>query len=249
MLPNKHSFRFVSEKQSKDHSFLSGGELLSKINNNLLADNSSTNKVEDSGKRTFLKLAGIAGLGILASQVFPKKAEAYVMGSTPTSNVVGVKNSSNVRIDPATEGGNLASIKTNTDNLAGIKTAADAIKTNSDKFTFVGDSLKTTSSGTGVEVVGIKDASDVRMTPATDENIILLRRIAKISESLATIDSSQRQRVAVEAMPSTTVTGTLTGVTTVTTVTSMTQLAGVDARFLYIDTARNAYANGIRNNL
>jgi hypothetical protein len=57
----------------------------------------------DSGKRTFLRLAGLAGLGIFASQVFPRKAEAYVMGSTPTSNVVGVKDASSTRINPATD--------------------------------------------------------------------------------------------------------------------------------------------------
>jgi hypothetical protein len=58
---------------------------------------------EDSGKRAFLKLAGIVGLGIAASSVLPKKAEAYVLGSAPTSNVVGLKDDANVRINPATE--------------------------------------------------------------------------------------------------------------------------------------------------
>ena len=72
---------------------------------------------EENGKRSFLKLAGIAGAGVAASMLLPSKAEALVFGSTPASNVVGLKNASNARIDPATEGGNLAGIKTNTDPL------------------------------------------------------------------------------------------------------------------------------------
>lgn len=57
----------------------------------------------DSSKRSFLKLAGIAGLGVVASQVLPNKAEAYVLGGASTSGIVGVKNSGNTRINPATE--------------------------------------------------------------------------------------------------------------------------------------------------
>lgn len=59
--------------------------------------------IGDENKRTFLKVAGIAGAGILASQLIPKRADALVMGSTPSSSVVGVKNASNTRINPATE--------------------------------------------------------------------------------------------------------------------------------------------------
>lgn len=57
----------------------------------------------DDDRRMFLKVAGVAGLGLAASALFPKSADAYVAGSTPTSNVVGVKDASNARINPATE--------------------------------------------------------------------------------------------------------------------------------------------------
>lgn len=57
----------------------------------------------DAKKRSFLKLASMAGLGAVAVSMIPKKAEAYVMGATPTSSVVGVKNASNTRVNPATE--------------------------------------------------------------------------------------------------------------------------------------------------
>lgn len=59
--------------------------------------------VGDFDKRKFLKVAGIAGAGLIASQVLPNKASALVLGSSPTSGVVGVKNVSNARINPATE--------------------------------------------------------------------------------------------------------------------------------------------------
>ncbi len=61
------------------------------------------NGVSDNDKRYFLKALGLAGVGIAASQFLPKKAEALVMGSTPASNVVGIKDDSNTRINPATE--------------------------------------------------------------------------------------------------------------------------------------------------
>lgn len=57
----------------------------------------------DNNKRSFLKVAGATGLGLAAVTLFPKSASAYVTGSTPTSNVVGVKNAANTRINPATE--------------------------------------------------------------------------------------------------------------------------------------------------
>lgn len=57
----------------------------------------------DDSKRMFLKVAGVAGLGLAASALFPKGADAYVSGSTPTSNVVGLKDATNTRINPATD--------------------------------------------------------------------------------------------------------------------------------------------------
>lgn len=54
-------------------------------------------------RRKFLKIAGLAGLGLVASSVIPKKADAYVLGSSPTTGVVGVKDASNNRVSPATE--------------------------------------------------------------------------------------------------------------------------------------------------
>jgi hypothetical protein len=74
-------------------------------------------EAEENRKREFLKVAGVVGLGAAATFLGAKKAEALVFGSTPASNVVGTKDASNNRINPAKEDGNLATIKTNTDGL------------------------------------------------------------------------------------------------------------------------------------
>jgi hypothetical protein len=64
---------------------------------------SGKSSIGDKDKRKFLKIAGIAGASLAASLVLPKKAEAFVLGSSPTTGVVGVKNAANARINPATE--------------------------------------------------------------------------------------------------------------------------------------------------
>ena len=64
---------------------------------------SEQSEVNDEKRRNFLKVAGIAGAGIIASQLSPKKAHALIMGSSPTTGVIGVKDSTNTRINPATE--------------------------------------------------------------------------------------------------------------------------------------------------
>lgn len=60
-------------------------------------------EVADSDRRMFLKILGGAGLGLAAMTVLPKQASALVAGSAPTSGVVGVRDASNTRINPATE--------------------------------------------------------------------------------------------------------------------------------------------------
>lgn len=63
----------------------------------------SFSEKEKEDKRSFLKLAGLVGLGLAATQLLPKKAEALVFGGTPSATTVGIKNSSNSQINPATE--------------------------------------------------------------------------------------------------------------------------------------------------
>jgi hypothetical protein len=93
---------------------------------------------------------------------------------------------------------------------------------------------------------------DNSLSPASEESIQYLKKIVQVLTPIATQDSAQRQRVAVEAMPPVTVSGTVTsniGTGTLAAVTTVNQFAGVDVRFQFTDAARLTYAQGIRRNL
>ena len=57
----------------------------------------------DDRRRVFLKLLAGAGLGAAAVTILPRRAEALVMGGTPATSVVGLKDDADARINPATE--------------------------------------------------------------------------------------------------------------------------------------------------
>jgi hypothetical protein len=91
-LPNHHSFRLVRRRAAQKP----------------IAESLAV----DTNKRTFLRLAGVLGLGVAAASVLPKQAEASGTGPALPA-AVGVKNHLNTRIDPVTESGNLQTIATN----------------------------------------------------------------------------------------------------------------------------------------
>lgn len=93
------------------------------------------------------------------------------------------------------------------------------------------------------------------------EMVKLLSRLVKIAENQQSTDSAQRQRIVIDsALPAGSNTiggvniasgqtlGTVTTVGTVNTISAITAVAGMD-REQYINIARNAYANSIRNKL
>ena len=131
LLPKNYSFRLMRDKKFQQIARSAISKPVKKGIEAIAQSQRSLPKKTDGDKRAFFKVAGIAGAGLLASQLLPHKAEALIMGSTPAANVVGVKNSSDARIDPATE------------------TTLAAIKTQTDKFTFSGSNLLTESSGGG----------------------------------------------------------------------------------------------------
>src|SRR3989344_3108750 len=100
-LPNTDSF-LLRRRPIVEPSFTpEAGDVVATIPQ---STDSEQSKVNDQGKRTFLKVASIAGASAIASQILsPKKASAFIMGSSPTTGVVGVKNAANTRINPATE--------------------------------------------------------------------------------------------------------------------------------------------------
>lgn len=84
------------------------------------------------------------------------------------------------------------------------------------------------------------------INPVQDETVILLRRLVKIMESQSVVDNQMRQRVVVDAMPTTAVSGSLT---TAGSISTLNQIAGVDSRWQIVDWSRQAYNSGIRSNL
>ena len=112
--------------------------------------------------------------------------------------------------------------------------------------------------------MGLKDVTNITINPATDDSVILLRRMVKIMESQATVDAQNRQKINIDAMGTAgsattsniTVPVTLSGSPTVTlssqavtlTSTAVTTLNGQNQQ-MFQDPARMAYAVGIRNNL
>jgi len=88
---------------------------------------------------------------------------------------------------------------------------------------------------------------DNTLTPASEESIQYLKKIVQLLTPSSIQDSSQRQRIAVEVMPSVAI-----GSGTINTVSSVSNIAaygGVDPRFQFTDAARLTYAQGIRRNL
>jgi hypothetical protein len=96
------------------------------------------------------------------------------------------------------------------------------------------------------------------VNPATEESIILLRRMVKLLESQSATDIANRQRITIDA-----ITGglTLAAITTVGAVTGITNalpagtntigsvnLGGADQR-QFIDISRTNYNTGIRSKL
>lgn len=139
-------------------------EIIITEDKNILIEDKKVESVDDS-KRMFLKMAGIAGLGIAASTILPKSARAYVAGSHPTSNVVGLKNDSNNRINPATEetlielisGQNVSKITKNLSSSGVVHTPASGkkIRVYASRFSLTADassvSFRFTSGGTDHE--------------------------------------------------------------------------------------------------
>ena len=81
---------------------------------------------------------------------------------------------------------------------------------------------------------------DLYGTPSTDDSVVLLRRLIQLLTPIAVQDAQQRQRITIDAM---------SGGMTLSNLATLTTLANVDARYIQMDTARNVFANGIRQNL
>lgn len=101
LLPSRYSFRLVHRhKQAQAPA-------------QLPAAPEAPHDTPSKDRRMFLKALGGAVVALAASAALPRKADALVFGSTPASNVVGIKNASNARINPATNETILEALKGN----------------------------------------------------------------------------------------------------------------------------------------
>lgn len=246
-LSNHHSFTIVSKKSlKKKDDFVSSQIVEEEVQGN----------VNDDDRRNFLKILGGASVGAAVLSMIPSKAQAYIIGSSPTAGIVGVKNSLNVGVNPATEDGNLATLTAKDfateASLTTLKnkdfatqttlatraseTTLASIKTNSDKFLFdvSGNLLTASSGGGGGGAVTVNDTNNAQINPATDEGVLYLRRIVKLMESQAVVDNQMRQRITIDSLggvtPVTTtipVSGTLTAVISSGTLTTVSSVTSV----------------------
>jgi hypothetical protein len=87
-----------------------------------------------------------------------------------------------------------------------------------------------------------------------EDLLVMMNRLVKVCETLMVVDSAQRQRVTIDAitggltLAAVTTISTVSTVTSVTNVAAQTSLAGMD-REMYINIAKQTYAQSIRQNL
>ncbi len=106
---------------------------------------------QDARRRLFLKGFVVILGGFFASTLFPSKAEALVLGSTPSAGVVGVKNAANARVNPATA-----------EDIAAL-IAGNSVQKKTVILTASG-TVHTPSSGKAIHLYNCKFSLDANMT-------------------------------------------------------------------------------------
>ncbi len=161
MIANKYSFQLIRSQPEEHSKNVSSAVFVPSPE----AHTAEKTQPADANKRFFLKALGLAGVGVVASQVLPHKASALVMGSTPSSSVVGVKNASNTRINPATDetlsslivGNGVTKLTTSLSSSGNVRVPASGkkIRVYASRFSLTADatsvSFRFTSGGTDHE--------------------------------------------------------------------------------------------------
>jgi hypothetical protein len=104
------------------------------------------------------------------------------------------------------------------------------------------------------EQTRLANEKDEVVNPASEESIILLRRLIKVLESQSVVDPQQRQRITIDSITAgltLATVSTVSAVTTVNTVGSVTNIAALNGwnQQMFADPARQAYNTGIRSAL
>ena len=130
--PNKYSFKLIYRKKKVTSLPITAENKTAVVAN----EEEIVPGISDFDRRFFLKVMGGVGLGLVATSMLPKQADALVMGGTPSTSVVGTKNASNVRINPATEetlassitGQNVSKLSISLSNSGNVRTPASGKK-------------------------------------------------------------------------------------------------------------------------
>ena len=136
------------------------------------------------------------------------------------------------------------------DNI-GISTGTGAIVAADDIDGVLYQRIKPTIGEDGFSVDVSKANPMPSVAQRTDDLIAMIQRLVKVCETLQVVDQQQRQRVTLDAISAALTLATVSTVSTVSSVTNVaaqTGMAGMD-REMYINIAKNTYAQSIRANL
>jgi hypothetical protein len=157
--------------------------------------------------------------------MLPKKANALIMGGTPSASILGLKNTSNIPINPATENGNLATLA---EKDFATETTLTSIK-NTDGIKKITDPLPT-----GTNTIGSVNLNDIH---------IILKSMLNVLANPSYVDKSAN------AIRNQAQSGTVTTVSTVTSVTGMTNIDSYQGKILMIGQNISAWANTVRSRI
>jgi hypothetical protein len=121
----------------------------------------------------------------------------------------------------------------------------------SGKRVFLNFNTSTHNAGDKLQIV-YNSSQALKTTDSEQQDLLkLLNRLVKVMENQQACDSSQRQRVTIDAIAGSLTLGTVSTVTnagTVNTVNNVAAMAGMNQE-QYLNIARNTYANSIRSKL
>lgn len=162
MLPTSYSFQLVNSaklaKTADSRAFSGAGHALD-VGGPSPVGNVSVQGISDEHRRMFLRALGVVGLGAVGASFLPTRSEALVMGSSPSTGVVGVRDASNVRINPAVKEGTgilKKSVMLTSSGTVHSPSSGKSIKVYNNRFSLTADmtsvSFRFTSGGTDYEV-------------------------------------------------------------------------------------------------
>lgn len=153
LLPSRYSFRLARKRALVTS-----------------AHEGSHDESHDENRRAFIRTLGIAGLGVVGLTMLPKKASALVLGGAPSTAVVGLKDSSNNRLNPAKEDGNLATLV----STVATQTTLAQVQTQTAKLLFDGSNNLYVQAASNFSSQ-LENASNTIINPATEDSLAVVK--------------------------------------------------------------------------